>query len=51
MSKKTININLSKDVINQMDEKRKPKDFSRSKLIEYLIKKWIRDGCKIIMED
>lgn len=51
---KRITIDFNEETLKQMDEERKKKKFSnlsRSQLIDYLVKRWFKDDCKIIMED
>ena len=48
---KRVTVDLDKETLDQVDEERKKKKFSRNQLIDYLLKKWLKDGCKIIMED
>ncbi len=51
---KRITIDLDEETLAQMDEERKKKKFSnlsRSQLIDYLLNKWFKDDCKVIMED
>jgi metal-responsive CopG/Arc/MetJ family transcriptional regulator len=51
MMVKTYSIAIDDELIKEVDVKRKEKTLSRNWIINYLLKKWLRDGCKIIIED
>jgi len=48
---KSITIVFEEKDLERMDSERSKKGFSRNKLIRYLLRKWFKDKCVIIMED
>lgn len=48
---KTISIIFEEKVLKRFDEEKDKKKVSRNWIIDYLLKKWFKDDCKIIMED
>ncbi len=51
MQRKKVSVDFDEKVLEKMDVERKKKFISRNWLIHYLINKWFKDDCKIIMED
>ena len=51
MAKKSVSVIFDEDLLEKVDEKRKEKKISRNWLIDYLFKRWLKKGSKIIMED
>ena len=46
-----ITLDIDNDTLEKMDEERKKKGFSRNRLIDYLLKNWFKEKCRILMED
>lgn len=51
MKRTKISVDFEPEVLEEMDKERKKKFISRNWLIQYLVKKWFKDGHKIIMDD